>query len=67
MKRPIAAGNGAGNHLFVIVPGKPDESILTYRIESTKPGVLMPELGRTVVDEKGLELIREWIASMPAK
>lgn len=67
MKRPIAAGNGAGNHLFVIVPGKPDESILTYRIESTKPGELMPELGRTVVDEKGLELIREWIASMPPK
>lgn len=65
MKRPIAAGNGAGSHLFVIVPGKPDESILTYRIETTEPGILMPELGRTVVDKRGLELVREWIAAMP--
>jgi uncharacterized repeat protein (TIGR03806 family) len=67
MKRPIAAGNGGGNHLFVIVPGKPDESILTYRIESTTPGVLMPELGRTVVDRPGLDLIRKWIGEMPAQ
>jgi uncharacterized repeat protein (TIGR03806 family) len=65
MKRPIAAGNGAGEHLFVIVPGKPDESILTYRIETTEPGILMPELGRTVVDHRGLDLIRKWIGEMP--
>lgn len=65
MKRPIAAGNGAGDHLFVIVPGKPDESILTYRIETTEPGMMMPELGRTVVDRRGLALVRDWIASMP--
>jgi hypothetical protein len=25
----------------------------------------MPELGRTIVDPKGVELIRAWIASMP--
>ncbi len=25
----------------------------------------MPELGRTVVDEKALALIREWITAMP--
>jgi uncharacterized repeat protein (TIGR03806 family) len=64
-KRPTAAGHAAGDNFFVIEPGHPDQSILVYRIASTEPGVLMPELGRTVVDEKGLALIREWIAAMP--
>lgn len=64
-KRPTAAGRGSGDNLFVIEPGAPEQSILVHRLESTEPGVLMPELGRTVLDAKGLELIRDWIASMP--
>ncbi len=65
-KRPVAAGRGAGDNLFVIEPGAPQQSILLGRMESTEPGVLMPELGRTVIDEKSVELVREWIAAMPA-
>ncbi len=65
-KRPTAAGRGSGDDLFVIEPSKPDESILVHRMLSTEPGVLMPELGRTTVDHDGLELIRQWIAGMPA-
>lgn len=64
-KRPTAAGRGSGDDLFVIEPGHPDQSILVHRIESTEPGVLMPELGRTVVDEKAVALIRQWISQMP--
>jgi uncharacterized repeat protein (TIGR03806 family) len=64
-KRPTAAGRGSGQHLFVIEPGKPDQSILVHRMASTEPGVMMPELGRTVVDSQGLALVREWIASLP--
>lgn len=64
-KRPTAAGRGSGANLFVIEPGKPDQSILVHRLESVEPGVLMPELGRTVVDREALALIREWIATMP--
>ena len=63
-KRPTAAGRGSGDDLFVIEPSKPDESILVSRLQSVEPGVLMPELGRTVVDREGLALIREWIAGM---
>lgn len=63
-KRPVAAGRGAGDSLFVIEPGAPDQSILLGRMESTEPGVLMPELGRTVVDHQSVALIREWIAEM---
>jgi uncharacterized repeat protein (TIGR03806 family) len=62
-KLPIAAGHGTGDRRFDIVPGKPDESILTYRMISTDPGVMMPELGRSVAHAEGVELIRQWIAS----
>jgi len=63
-KRPTAAGRGSGDDLFVIEPGKPDQSILVHRLKSVEPGVLMPELGRTVIDREALALIREWIAGM---
>ena len=61
MKKPVAAGKGSGGRLYSIVPGRPDESILLYRMESTDPGVMMPELGRSLVHEEGVELVRQWI------
>ncbi len=63
-KRPVAAGRGAGGHLFDIVPGSPDTSILTYRMASSEPGVAMPELGKSTVDEDGLDIVRRWIVGM---
>jgi uncharacterized repeat protein (TIGR03806 family) len=63
-KSPIAAGRGSGNRLFDIVPGKPDESILIYRMESSDPGVMMPEIGRGLVHKEGVALIREWVRAM---
>jgi uncharacterized repeat protein (TIGR03806 family) len=62
-KTPVAAGRGSGGRSYDIVPGKPDDSILFYRLQSTEPGVMMPELSRRLVDEEGVALIREWIAS----
>ncbi len=64
MKTPVAAGRGSGNLKFNIVPGKPEESILLYRMKSTDPGVMMPELGRTKPHTEGIALIREWISSL---
>ena len=63
-KRPVAAGRGAGGHMFDIVPGSPDTSILTYRMASAEPGVAMPELGKSTVDDDGLDIVRRWIAQM---
>ena len=63
-KTPVATGRGSGGLFFNIVPGNADESILVYRMESTDPGVLMPESGRKVVHTEGLKLIREWIYSL---
>ena len=66
-KLPIAAGQGTGDRPWDIAPGAPDDSILTYRMQSTDPGVMMPELGRSIVHDEGVELIRQWIAAMPAQ
>ena len=64
-KPPVAAGKGTGDRLFGIVPGKPDESIMAYRLASTEGGVMMPELGRSTVHAEGVALIRQWIGSLP--
>ena len=61
---PGAAGGGAGDRLYSIVPGMPAESILVYRMQSAKPDEMMPELGRALVHEQGVELISHWIASL---
>jgi len=64
-KPSVAAGKGTGDRIHDIVPGKPDDSILPYRLASTEGGVMMPELGRSTVHQEGVALIREWIAAMP--
>ena len=63
-KAPVAAGKGSGGLLYGIVPGHPLSSILQFRIESTDPGIMMPELGRKVVHTEGVELVRQWISEM---
>jgi len=65
LKPPVAAGRGSGNLSYDIVPGKPDQSILPYRMASRDPGVMMPELGRQLTHHEGVELVRSWIASLP--
>ncbi|WP_337058570.1 SO2930 family diheme c-type cytochrome [Pseudomonas sp. USHLN015] len=64
-KQPVAAGKGSGDRLVDIHPGKPEESVLTYRVESTDPSVMMPELGRSSVHREGLDLLERWIAGLP--
>lgn len=64
-KRPTAAGRGSGGMDFAIAPGDPDHSFLIYRLESTDPGIAMPEVGRSTVHREGAALLRQWIAEMP--
>nr|WP_237489086.1 SO2930 family diheme c-type cytochrome [Tsuneonella aeria] len=64
MKRPVAAGRGAGNLLFDLVPGKPGESIMVHRMASLEGGVAMPELGKGTVDKEGLAVVERWVAAM---
>jgi uncharacterized repeat protein (TIGR03806 family) len=63
-KPPVAAGQGTGDHIFDVVPGKPAESILAYRLGSIDPGAMMPEVGRGTRHDAGVALIDAWIASL---
>ena len=63
-KRPVAAGRGSGGLEVAIAPGQPDQSILLHRMKSTEPGVMMPELGRSVVHDEGVALIADYIRSL---
>ena len=64
-KPPVAAGHGSGDRKVDIVPGQPERSILTYRMESTEAGVAMPELGRMTVHSEALEVVNAWIEELP--
>jgi len=64
MKRPVAAGRGSGGLAYDIVPGDPDQSILIFRLDSIDPGIMMPELGRTLIHDEGVELLKEWIRQL---
>jgi len=63
-KPPIAAGQGTGGRLYDIVKGKPDESIMVYRMESTSLGEMMPEVSKKLVHHEGVSLIKDWIEQM---
>ncbi len=65
-KRPNSAGMMADLE-FDLIPGHPDRSILLYRMESIAPKAMMPQIGRAVVHEEGVALIREWIASLSSQ
>jgi uncharacterized repeat protein (TIGR03806 family) len=60
-KSPVAAGRGAGDMEFDIVPGDPGKSILLYRMKTNDPAIAMPEIGREQVHKEGVALIEEWI------
>ena len=63
-KTPVAAGAGSGGLRFDIVPGNADQSITSYRMDSNQPDVRMPEIGRTLIHDEGVALVREWINSL---
>ena len=63
-KNPVAAGHGSGGRKYDIVPGKPDESILAYRMESSDVSVMMPNVGRKLVHAESVALVRDWIAGL---
>jgi parallel beta-helix repeat protein len=63
-KPPVAAGEGAGDLDYDIVPGNAAASIMDFRMDSNEPQVRMPEIGRSVIHTEGVQLIRDWINAM---
>jgi uncharacterized repeat protein (TIGR03806 family) len=63
-KSPVAAGSAAGNLSFDVVPGKPDQSILIYRMTSTDAQIKMPQGPSISPDLDGAALVSQWIAGL---
>lgn len=63
-KTPVAVGRGSGDRPVDIFPGRPQDSILVFRMEDTDPAIAMPELGRSAVHAEGVRVVSDWIASM---
>ncbi|GGG47149.1 SO2930 family diheme c-type cytochrome [Bizionia arctica] len=63
-KPPVAAGAGSGDLDFDVVAGKPEESILLYRMQHLEPEIVMPEIGKNLVHVEGVALIDAWITSL---
>ena len=63
-KAPVAAGPATGGDSDDIVPGRPDESIIEHRMSWTVPEIMMPQIGRSVVDVQGVALISQWISGL---
>ena len=66
-KPPVAVGRGSGDRPYDIYPGRPDDSILLFRMEHDDPAIMMPELGRAMPHQEGVALIRAWIAALPGE
>ncbi|MBL0014074.1 MAG: hypothetical protein IPP30_10265 [Flavobacterium sp.] len=50
---------------YVITSGDADHSELMYRINTNEGSEMMPIIGRTIIHEEGVQLIREYINSLP--
>jgi hypothetical protein len=51
----------------IVMPGDIGHSVLYQRLTSSVPTVRMPPLAHSQVDVQAARIIREWIASLPAK
>lgn len=64
-KTPVAAGKATSDYLYDVVPGKPEKSILIYRMEQTAPAIAMPEIGRSLAHDEAITLLKDWIKGLP--
>lgn len=51
----------------VVVPGHPEQSMLTMRMKTRNPLARMPPLGTSVPDAQGIALVENWIGDLPPK
>jgi hypothetical protein len=63
---PIQRGVGdPGIPQFRVVPGKPSESALSFRMHDRRAGYTMPRIGSNLVDPTGTMVVDQWISDLP--
>lgn len=63
-KSPGSAGHGTGGFTYDIVPGSPETSILVYRMQTEDLGSMMPDIGRSIVHQDGVDVVSRWIRGL---
>ena len=48
----------------IVEAGNPEASILYHRINSVDPSIMMPPLAKGKVDDRGVQLVYDWIAQI---
>lgn len=48
----------------IILPNRPNRSVMYYRINTTDEAIRMPLIGRTIIHDEGVMLIENWINSL---
>ncbi len=48
----------------IITPGNPNKSVMHFRLSSVNESTRMPLLGRTIVHDEGVELLKQWINTL---
>ncbi len=67
-KPPVASGGDQYSAIsYDVEPGDPKASYLVQRMASQDVQIKMPELGRHLVDARGLEKISRWIEQLPIR
>jgi uncharacterized repeat protein (TIGR03806 family) len=56
---------GAGLTTYsILTPGKPEESVMSARMQALDNHDRMPQIGTYVVDQPGLKVVNDWITSI---
>ena len=63
-KKPVTRALMSEQYTYDIEPGKPENSILVYRIETDNPALRMPKIACQAHHREGLALIKDWIRAM---
>ncbi|WP_027387013.1 hypothetical protein [Chryseobacterium gregarium] len=48
----------------IVTPGNPAKSVMHFRLNSTEESNRMPLLGRRIVHDEGVELLKQWINTL---
>jgi mono/diheme cytochrome c family protein len=62
---PMKGGAGLSTYT-ILTPGKPMESVLWARMQTLDDKNRMPQIATYVVDQPGVKLVSDWIASIPS-
>ena len=66
IKGCLVAGNSGGRGVYLIAPGKPEESVIALRMKSRGEVGYgpMPPLATNRPDDFGASIVEEWIRSL---